>query len=64
MLGKIPDGLQSLHFNTLTISPTKVIKSKGGQGASNFVQRSHDVGIIHKGWKDITKGPNDGLRTF
>jgi hypothetical protein len=47
MPGKIPNGLQSLHFDILTLSPTKVIRSKGGQGASNLIQRPHNVGIIH-----------------
>jgi hypothetical protein len=48
MLRKIPDGFQSLHFDTLTLNPTTVNWVKRwSKNIGNFIHRPHDVGIVH-----------------
>jgi hypothetical protein len=44
MLVEIMDGFQSLHFDTLTLNPTRV--NKVVKCANNLTHRPHDVDII------------------
>jgi hypothetical protein len=43
---EIPNGLQSLHFDILTLSPTKVNCQKVVKSRDNLAQRALDVRII------------------
>jgi hypothetical protein len=48
MLEEIFNGLQSLHFDTLTLSPTKPNwVERWSKAGDNFTHRAHDVCIVH-----------------
>jgi hypothetical protein len=48
MLEEIPNGLQSLHFDILTLSPTKAnLDQKVVKGKDNLAHKAHNVCIIH-----------------
>jgi hypothetical protein len=46
MSERTPNELQSLHFDTLTLSPTRANCRKVVKNKDNLAHKAHDVGIV------------------